>query len=99
MELKEIEIQAFRSLIDQKISVDERCLAFIGLNESGKSNILEAIRKLDSNVKFSLRDRSKINNQLPSIVFKFKLTDEEKIKVKEYIKKYYLGLQILTYQK
>jgi len=81
MKLREIEIQSFRSLINQKITLDERCLVFIGLNESGKSNILEAIRTLDKSVKFSIRDKSKINNQLPSVLFKFSITEQEKVEI------------------
>jgi len=85
MEIKEIEIQSFRSLINQRISFNERCLALIGLNESGKTNILDAIRSLDSKNKFSLRDRSKINQELPSIIFRFTFTDKEKVEIREYI--------------
>ncbi|MBI2428841.1 MAG: AAA family ATPase [Ignavibacteriales bacterium] len=77
MNLIEIEIQTYRSIIDQKINMTTNCIGFIGLNESGKTNLLNAIRFLDPNFKGSLKDKSKINDELPYIRYVFNLNREE----------------------
>lgn len=49
MKLKHIDIENFRSIKDSSISFDEYpCRILIGMNETGKSNILKAIKTLDS---------------------------------------------------
>ncbi|MDL2264155.1 AAA family ATPase, partial [Synergistaceae bacterium OttesenSCG-928-I11] len=46
MELKEITIKNYRSIADMEIYPEPTCQAFVGINESGKSNILNAISLL-----------------------------------------------------
>ena len=46
MILSRIEIANFRSIAELDISTDQRCQGFVGVNESGKSNILKAISLL-----------------------------------------------------
>ncbi|MFO0818468.1 MAG: AAA family ATPase [Pirellulales bacterium] len=48
MRLTHVNIRNFRSLQDVTIQLEPRCRALIGINESGKSNILKALALLDS---------------------------------------------------
>jgi AAA15 family ATPase/GTPase len=68
-------------------------MGFVGINESGKSNVLEAIRVLGGDRKLKAADEPKMakgNNA--SILYKFTLTDDEfesiQSKSKELFKKY-----------
>jgi energy-coupling factor transporter ATP-binding protein EcfA2 len=56
MKLERVEIRNFRSLKDVTITLEPRCRALIGINESGKSNILKALALLDSDRKFQSDD-------------------------------------------
>ncbi len=78
MKLEKISINSFKSVIGQEIQVIENCISFIGLNESGKTNILQAIRSLQDNKHFSIKDKSKINGKLPNVSFNFSLDTSEK---------------------
>ena len=52
MNISKIEIKNFRSIDKMELDIneisDKKCLIFLGINESGKSNILKAISLLDS---------------------------------------------------
>jgi predicted ATP-dependent endonuclease of OLD family len=87
MKLKEIFIDSYRSINNQKIVIDFNCKGFIGLNESGKSNILNAIRGLDENYSFCLKDKSKINNKLPYVTFRFSIDQVELKEISDKISK------------
>ncbi len=58
MNLKQIEIKCYKSLVDQVLTINDRCMGFVGLNESGKTNLLDAIRMLDWNIQPTQKDRS-----------------------------------------
>jgi AAA15 family ATPase/GTPase len=77
MKLIQIEISNFRSILNQKIDFKDSCVGLIGLNESGKSNILSAIRALEKNYTLTAKDRSKISGKFPRIDYKFSLDDTE----------------------
>jgi energy-coupling factor transporter ATP-binding protein EcfA2 len=47
MQLKNVRISHFRSIKELRIDFTQPCLALVGINESGKSNILRALRLLD----------------------------------------------------
>ena len=44
-------------------------MGFVGLNETGKTNLLDAIRMLDWNFQPTAKDRSKLNNGLPCLIW------------------------------
>ena len=52
MKLVKAEIVNFRSIRNITISFDPKCLVLVGINESGKSNILQALALLSRNAKF-----------------------------------------------
>lgn len=49
-------IHNFRSIEDQTVNFDEGCIVLVGINESGKSNILRALHTLDPEVVVSKDD-------------------------------------------
>ena len=50
MRLKEVEIKNFRSIKEITVSFDPTCRVFVGINESGKSNILKALSFLGESI-------------------------------------------------
>jgi hypothetical protein len=50
MELLRAEIKQFRSIKSQTITFDESCLVLLGINETGKSNILRALSLLSPSI-------------------------------------------------
>lgn len=95
MKLTEIDIISFRSIVNQKIQINNSCIGLIGLNESGKTNILNAIRTLDNDFEMSIKDRSKINNELPNVKFLFTFESEEILRIKNYLNVYLSKLTLL----
>ncbi len=77
MKLKSIRIKDYRSIVDQTIEFNENCLGLIGLNESGKSNVLNALRILQENYAFTNNDKSKITGEWPSLECIFTLDEED----------------------
>ena len=65
MQIKEIQIENFRSIKSETISFDKKCLILIGKNEAGKSNFLKAIAALFKEYSLSSKDkRKKISNEI-----------------------------------
>lgn len=89
--LKSIRCQSFRTIKDDKLDIDDKITVLVGANESGKTNLLEAIEFLDSDKELAESD-TKINseysrkNHLPDIFFDFEITDELREKLKRYSK-------------
>lgn len=77
MKLSKIRILNFRSILDQEVVFNENCLGLIGRNESGKSNVLNAIRILDDSYELSIQDRSKISRQFPTLQCEFSVNEDD----------------------
>lgn len=82
MKLTRAQITNFRSIKELTIKFDRSCRILVGINESGKSNILKALALLDSNNKISKSDeRLILSTEEPfneaSVDFVFSLSDEE----------------------
>ena len=68
MKLTNINIKSFRSFVNSNLKIKDNCIGFIGLNESGKTNLLDAIRSLDKDHPFKINDKSgKASHLRPSI--------------------------------
>ncbi|HVY75924.1 MAG TPA: AAA family ATPase [Puia sp.] len=95
MKLDKIRIQDFRSIVDQEIVFSQNCIGLIGLNESGKSNILYAIRLLDSSFIPTIQDKSKITRKLPTVELTYDLDDEDLKKANEILQSWIKPIKIL----
>lgn len=91
MELKRIEIKNFRSIDDIMVEFNHRCRVLVGINESGKSNILRALSMLSSDINPTNEDLREI---LPTekpidkayVKFIFELEEKEISKIYESLK-------------
>jgi len=77
MRLVKIDFNAFKSLLNMRLDVNHNCIGFVGINESGKSNILSAIRVLGGERKLTEADTPKMEKTNPLISFVFELNDDE----------------------
>ncbi len=89
MKLQRVEIKNFRSIEDATIEFDPPCQILIGMNESGKSNILKALdylhkENIDKDEKRqALPDEEKeINESYINFIFNFEQEDAEELKNK-----------------
>lgn len=89
MKLSSIKISDFRSILNQEITFNLSCIGLIGLNESGKSNVLAAVRLLDDAYEPTFSDRSKISRRFPKIECLFNLESPD-IELISQVKKDYL---------
>lgn len=84
MKLEKIYFDAYKSLLNKTLNVTYGCIGFVGINESGKTNLLEAISILGNNKKLKSNDTPRMSKAYnPKIRFEFKLTKEEKRIIKE----------------
>lgn len=86
MQLDRIQITNFRSIKYQVIKFDRNYQVLVGINESGKSNILKAISFLNENIKFNKNDirdpshdESAITESYIRFVFKYQLKEIDEI--------------------
>lgn len=79
MKLSKVRIRNFRSILDEEINFETQCIGLIGLNESGKSNILKALRMAGGDYTYTPKDRSKISGALPSVEFEFTVPSKKPI--------------------
>ncbi len=56
MKLNKINIKNFRSIEEMELILEPRCQIFVGINESGKSNILKAISLLSQDIELDIDD-------------------------------------------
>ena len=95
MKLKRIEIMHYRSIANIQIGTVPSCQGFVGINESGKTNILKAISLLSSDTEIT-RDDARIEgihekrNQDSEVRYIFELSKAEiKMMINEFIETIY----------
>jgi len=86
MFLKRVEIKNFRSIDYVQIPFDQGCEVLVGINESGKSNILKALRLLskdydpkEADVRLARDNEPEIHQSFVLFVFGFEERDIEQI--------------------
>jgi predicted ATP-dependent endonuclease of OLD family len=97
MKLQKIEIENYRSIKKLEFVFEPRCRVLVGINESGKSNILHALSHLDPDVKVSAHDlreagRDEDGNLKGRIWFRFQLEDIECEEVTSELAKLMFGI-------
>lgn len=92
MKLSRAEIRNFRSVADLKLSFEPRCRVLIGINESGKSNILRALHLLDpkvtvqaSDLRIELLDEPQVTSGWVRFVFQF--SEDESTEISDALSK------------
>jgi predicted ATP-dependent endonuclease of OLD family len=82
MKLATVNIKNFRSIKDQDISFEPRARILVGINESGKSNLLSALSLLDmrspirrEDIRFALPSEDPI--QESKVTFYFQIQNED----------------------
>ncbi|MBA3785121.1 MAG: AAA family ATPase [Acidobacteria bacterium] len=96
MRLNRVTIENFRSISNVTIKFEPRCRVLVGINESGKSNILKALSLLDTEKTIGdedLRESSTDEDIIEEgeISFIFTLDDEDRTRAYEILKKKVLG--------
>ncbi|MEX0937704.1 MAG: AAA family ATPase [Pirellulales bacterium] len=78
MKLKIVHFDAYRSLLDARLELEQGCVGLVGINESGKSNVLNAISYLNISKHLSRSDTPKMARERdPCIRFEFSLDDSD----------------------
>lgn len=97
MRLKEVQVESYRSITQQLVPINHSCIGLVGLNESGKSNILQAIRMLDDGFSVTIKDKSKINNSLPKVKYSFEISKEMSAEAEKYCQAALANSQTIPY--
>jgi len=87
MRLSYVQIKNFRSIEEVKVEFDPTCRVLVGINESGKSNILRALSLLKptsmpvkkDDLREALPDEDQIEESLIRFVFKFEKKESDKL--------------------
>lgn len=87
MKLDRVEIKNFRSIKDITVNFDPPCRVLVGINESGKSNILSALALLDKgrnpvkkdDLREALPDEAPIEDSHVQFVFKFEKDESDQL--------------------
>ncbi len=103
--LKDIEIRNFRTIGEGILNIEKDITTLVGANESGKTNLLEAIQFLDMEFEIQNSD-TKLNsdfskkNLLPTLIFKFELSSEliAQLNSKNYTDYFQKNKEILVYR-
>jgi predicted ATP-dependent endonuclease of OLD family len=96
MKLVRTEIKNYRSIEDLKLTFEPKCRILVGINESGKTNILDALNLLDPKVESTRRDLREARLQESQITeayvrFVFDLTELEALEISNSAKKQILS--------
>ncbi len=87
MELAKISIWKYRSIEHIEIRTDDRCKIFIGINETGKSNILNALAAISNDFEFDYSSDAKLPVEEPyklkdpRIRYTFRFSLDEKTEI------------------
>lgn len=87
MRLDRIQINNFRSIEDVEVTFDPTCRVLVGINESGKSNILNALALLNkdyvpakkNDLREALPDEEPITKSFVRFIFKFEKTESDEL--------------------
>ena len=79
MNLIKVHFDAYKSLLEETLELQNSCIGFVGFNEAGKSNILSAINTLSPQHILKASDTPRMKPTInPYIRFEFLPNDEER---------------------
>ncbi len=92
MQLKYVKIKNFRSIEEAKIEFVPRCRALIGINESGKTNLLDSLSLLSDDIEPDIHDvreprRNEKEIEEAHVWFAFKLSKLDHLRILNRLKK------------
>lgn len=90
MELNNIYIKNYKSILECEIPIKNKSLCLVGKNESGKSNVLHAIKHIDYKIQFGKKDVNKYSSirdglKYPSIYSILKIDPKESKLITEFL--------------
>src|SRR5947208_2435915 len=80
MQLKKVYFDAYKSLLKKELELTDSCTGFVGINESGKSNVLTAISVLSTDNKLKMADTPKMGGVKPNPTIRFEFVPDEEEK-------------------
>lgn len=84
MKLNTVHFDAFRSLLAVNLDLSSTCMGLVGINESGKSNVLQAIAMLAATEELAASDMPKMGERpQPKIRFEFEFSESEQKRITE----------------
>lgn len=88
MKIQTVNFDSFRSLVNKELRFDHRCMGLVGINESGKTNVLRALAVLSDDRQLTKKDTPKLYGQnLPCVRFLLQLSRIESTQIKDEIQK------------
>lgn len=79
MQLKKVYFDAYKSLLDTELDITDSCIGLVGINESGKSNILNAIAVLSQKNPLTITDTPRMaKDRNPTLRFEFQPNNGER---------------------
>jgi len=88
MKIKSVEIKSFKSLKNTKVDIQHNCIGLVGTNESGKTNFLDALSRINIESPLKIGDKTKDSSDNPELVFIIELNSQEQDLLKEEVNKY-----------
>lgn len=90
MELKKIYFDAYKSLLKKELELTHSCIGIVGINESGKSNVLHAISTLSNSNPLIYSNTPKMEQKPdPYVRFEFQSTDQDRSAVRKALEEFY----------
>ena len=77
MQLRKVYFDAYKSLLNTELEITDSCIGLVGINESGKSNVLNAIAVLSQKKPLTGTDTPRMAKRDPSLRFEFQPDDVE----------------------
>jgi hypothetical protein len=78
MKLQTVHFDAYKSLLGTRLHLTHPCMGMVGINESGKSNVLRAIKSLSREHRLGPTDVPKMSKHIdPYVRFVFSVDDED----------------------